>query len=103
VTSTTDFGATNDTATLDAERYLKDVAPHLAALPVDERADLLDDLAQHLREIAAEEGPPLGERLGPPEAYAAELLASAGVVAGGPPSVPLLHRVTTMVERGRRS
>jgi hypothetical protein len=95
--------ATSDTATLDAERYLKDVAPHLAALRAEERDDLLDDLAQHLREIAAEEGPPLIERLGPPEAYAAELLASAGVVTGGPPSVPLLARASRMIERGRQS
>ena len=92
-----------DTATQDAERYLKDVAPHLAALPAEERADLLDDLAQHLREIAAEEGPPLAERLGPPEAYAAELLASAGVAADGRPSVPLLARTGLLIERGRQS
>lgn len=95
--------ATSDTATRDAERYLKDVAPHLVALPAEERADLLEDLAQHLREIAAEEGPPLAERLGPPEAYAAELLASAGVVTGGRPGVPLLARASRLVERGRRS
>ena len=95
--------AISDPATLDAERYLKDVAPHLGALPADERADLLDDLAQHLREIAAEEGPPLAERLGPPEAYAAELLASAGVATDGRPSVPLLARASGMVERGRQS
>ena len=103
MSSTTDFGATGDTATLDADRYLKDVAPHLAALPAEERADLLDDLAQHLREIAAEEGPPLAERLGPPEAYAAELLASAGVATAGRPSVPLRARATNVVERGRQS
>jgi len=103
VSSTLDFGATGDTATRDAERYLKDVAPHLAALPAEERADLLDDLAQHLREIAAEEGPPLVERLGPPEAYAAELLASAGVPLGRRPGVPLLDRAARVVERGRRS
>lgn len=97
------MSTTTDTATLDAERYLKDVAPHLAALPADERADLLDDLAQHLREIAAEEGPPLAERLGPPEAYAAELLASAGVVPDGRPSAPLLARASRMIEHGRQS
>jgi hypothetical protein len=95
--------ATSDTASRDAERYLKDVAPHLAALPADERADLLEDLAQHLQEIAAEDGPPLAERLGPPEAYAAELLASAGVMAGGRPGMPLLARAGRMVERGRQS
>ncbi|HEV3365737.1 MAG TPA: hypothetical protein VG795_16665 [Acidimicrobiia bacterium] len=67
------------TATPEVDRYLKAVAPHLAALPAEERAELLDDLAQHLTEVAAEPGPPLDERLGPPAAYAAELLASAGV------------------------
>jgi hypothetical protein len=95
--------ATTDTTAQDAERYLKDVAPHLAALPAEERADLLEDLAQHLREIAAEEGPPLVERLGPPEAYAADLLASAGVATGHRPTVPLLNRLASVVEGGRRS
>jgi hypothetical protein len=69
----------------DADQYLKDVAPHLDVLPDAERVELLDDLAQHLREIAAEPGPPLRERLGPPEAYAAELLASAGVATEARP------------------
>lgn len=95
--------ATSDTATRDAERYLKDVAPHLAALPAEERADLLDDLAQHLREIAAEPGPTLSERLGSPEAYAAELLASAGVVPDGRTGRPLLGQATALIDRGRAS
>ncbi len=94
--------ATSD-ATLDAERYLKDVAPHLGGLPAEERADLLDDLAQHLREIAAEPGPPLAERLGSPEAYAAELLASAGVAADRRPGAPLVERATALVQRLRTS
>jgi len=98
-----DFGATSDTATLDAERYLKEVAPHLAALPAEERTDLLEDLAQHLREIAAEPGPPLNERLGPPEVYAAELLASAGVITEGRASPPLLSRASTVIEAVRAS
>jgi hypothetical protein len=89
--------ATSETATQDADRYLKDVAPHLAALPPDERAELLEDLAQHLREIAAEPGPPLAERLGPPEAYAAELLASAGVSTAGVPGPPLLARAGSLL------
>ncbi len=95
--------ATGQTATLDAERYLNEVAPHLAALPPEERADLLDDLAQHLREIAAEPGPPLSERLGPPQAYAAELLASAGVAAEGRQRRPLLATAAIVVERARAS
>jgi hypothetical protein len=95
--------ATSDTATLDADRYLKDVAPHLVVLPPEERADLLDDLAQHLHEIAAEPGPPLAERLGPPEAYAAELLASAGVTAADAAPPPLLARAASLLGRGRQS
>lgn len=100
-TATTD-PATSDPASLDADRYLQEVAPHLATLPAAERADLLDDLAQHLREIAAEPGPPLAERLGSPQAYAAELLASAGVAASIGPS-PLLSRAASLSRRARGS
>ena len=97
--------ATSETATREADQYLKAVAPHLAGLPADERDELLDDLAQHLREIAAEPGPPLEERLGSPQAYAAELLASAGVDATAPaaPRDPFAARVGAAVERARRS
>lgn len=94
--------ATTETA-LDAERYLKEVTPHLAALPEEERTELLEDLAQHLREIAAEDGPPLRERLGPPAAYAAELLASAGVVPQGGPQPRLLARAAAATESIRSS
>jgi uncharacterized membrane protein len=72
---------TPDMTNLEADAYLKEVTPFLAAVPAEERSELLDDLAEHLREIAAEPGPPLVERLGSPAAYAAELLASAGVTA----------------------
>ena len=92
---------TSDAVNLDVDRYLKDLAPHLAALPPEERADLLEDLAQHLREIAAEPGPPLAERLGSPEAYAAELLASAGVATTGRPRTQLLARATSLADRAR--
>jgi hypothetical protein len=87
----------------EVDRYLKEVAPHLAGLPAEERADLLDDLAQHLREIAAEPGPPLAERLGAPDAYAAELLASAGVPAAGRPRPPLLARAGSLADKARAS
>ncbi len=70
-------------AATDAERYLREVARHIGGLAPEEQAELLEDLSQHLLEIAAEPGPPLHERLGPPEAYAAELLASAGVSPQG--------------------
>jgi hypothetical protein len=50
----------------------------LADLPPSEREELLEDLDDHLAEVAAESGTPLEERLGPPEAYAAELRAAYG-------------------------
>lgn len=84
-----------DMTTLDVDRYLKEVAPHLASLSIDERTELLDDLAQHLREIAAEPGPPLAERLGSPQAYAVELLASAGVTTADGTRRPLRARAVS--------
>ncbi len=72
----------SDPAIEDADRYLKELTPYLAALPPDERADLLDDLAQHLREVAAEPGPPLAERLGSPRSYAGRA-AGVGRRRGG--------------------
>ena len=95
--------ATSETVNLEADRYLKEVAPHLAALPPDERAELLDDLAQHLLEIAAEPGPPLAERLGSPDEYAAELLSSAGVATTGSPRPRVLARAGSLAERARAS
>jgi hypothetical protein len=70
------------TANDEVARYLADVAARLDCLGPEERAELLDDLEQHLLEVAAEEGAPLHERIGPPEVYAAELLASVGVEPG---------------------
>jgi hypothetical protein len=74
--STTTVGA-------DVRDYLAAVRDHLDDLPVDERDDLLEDLEAHLLEVAAESDEPLGERLGPPDAYAADLRASAGLPPTG--------------------
>lgn len=63
----------------DAEPYVAAVRSLLWALPGDERDELLDDLSAHLAELAAEAGPPLRDRLGPPSQYAAEFVTSAGV------------------------
>jgi hypothetical protein len=68
-------------ADTEIDRYVAEVAAHLGALPEAERADLLDDLREHLAEVAAEGEGPLATRLGPPADYAAELLASAGLGA----------------------
>jgi hypothetical protein len=74
-TTTTTFTET------EIDRYVGEVAAHLGAVPERERTELLDDLRQHLAEVAAEDDGPLAARVGPPREYAAELLASAGLAS----------------------
>lgn len=59
--------------------YLAEVRTALADLPPQARDELLEDLPEHLAEVAAEGGGSLVERLGPPAAYAAELRQTAGL------------------------
>jgi hypothetical protein len=73
----------NDTIAADVARYATAVRAACADLPGPDRELLLEDLEDHLQEVAAEAGGPLSERLGRPEAYAAELRASAGLPAPG--------------------
>ena len=73
----------NDTIDGDVARYATAVRAAFADLPGPERELLLEDLEDHLQEVAAEAGGPLEERLGRPETYAAELRASAGLPAAG--------------------
>ena len=66
--------------TAEAQEYLAAVGARLADLPDDERTALLEDLALHLDALSAEDDDrPLPVRLGPPETYAAELRAAAGL------------------------
>jgi hypothetical protein len=65
------------TAPNEVEAYLAELRVHLSALPEPERTDVLADLAAHLNEVAAEADAPLASVVGPPAAYAQELLASA--------------------------
>jgi hypothetical protein len=86
-----------------AAPYLDAVAALLGGATPAERGELLDDLAAHLAELAAEPGPPLAERLGPPEAYASELVASAGLVPAPPAAGRALRdRVVAWWEQSRR-
>lgn len=62
--------------------YLAEVREALAGLSPSERDDLVEDLAAHLTEVAAEDPAPLLDRLGPPAEYAAELRAAANPAAG---------------------
>jgi hypothetical protein len=67
----------------DLEAYVERLGACFADLPAAERTELLDDVAGHLAEVAAEDGRPLADRLGPPEQYAAELRVAAGLPAPG--------------------
>ena len=63
------------------DAYVAAVRALVEDLPTGAREELLEDLAAHLAELGAETGPSLGERLGPPSAYAREFVASAGLTA----------------------
>ena len=62
----------------DVATYAAAVRSALASLPDDERASLLEDLENHLAEVAGESDLSLQERLGKPEDYAAELRSAYG-------------------------
>src|SRR2546425_12132113 len=69
--------ASND-QTSDVATYAASVRAALSDLSPEEAEVLLEDLEDHLREVATEVGGPLVERLGPPEQYAQELRAAYG-------------------------
>src|SRR6266581_674869 len=62
----------------DVASYASAVRSALAALPDVERESLLEDLEDHLAEVASESDLSLQERLGKPEDYAVELRAAYG-------------------------
>lgn len=108
----TDTGTGTGTSAVDptagpatsAERYLAEVRDHLAGLTGlsdDEHDELLDDLAAHLHEVSIDDPRPLHETLGPPDRFAAELLASAGLEERARTSAATA-RLTRWRERGRR-
>jgi hypothetical protein len=73
--------------------YAASVRAALSDLPSDEAEVLLEDLEDHLREIASESDGPLNERLGPPDQYAQELRAAYGAAHAdqGRPDPALRH------------
>ena len=75
----------------DVEAYAAVVRGALADLSTAQRELLVEDLEEHLAEIAAEVDGPLAERLGDPLTYAAELRSSAGFDALGSPRRARLH------------
>ncbi|RKR90236.1 hypothetical protein BDK92_4604 [Micromonospora pisi] len=80
--------------------YVERVRRALADLPPTDRDELLEDLPEHLAEVAAEGTGALVDRLGTPEAYAAELRAAAGLAAADQPA-NLDNRVVSAVRQVR--
>jgi hypothetical protein len=64
--------------------FAREVRAALADVPAERSAELLDDLEEHLAEVALEGDEPLATRLGPPAEYAAELRRSAGLAEDVP-------------------
>jgi hypothetical protein len=64
---------------VEVRAYARQVRAALADVPADRLTELLEDLEEHLVEVAAEGGEPLAVRLGPPAGYAAELRRAAGL------------------------
>ena len=78
----------NPTGQDEITAYLEGVREALAGLPEATCQELLEDLPEHLAEVRAEGEGTLIDRLGTPQAYAAELRATAGFVGGFPDPPP---------------
>jgi hypothetical protein len=70
---------------VEVRAYARQVRTALADVPAERLTELLEDLEEHLVEVAAEGGAPLAVRLGPPEEYAAELRRAAGLTEPAEP------------------
>ena len=88
----------NATGTDEITAYVEAVRAALAGLPETTRNELLEDLPEHLAEVAADGIGTLTDRLGPPSVYASELLASAGFVGGFPDPPPSVDRYAELRE-----
>jgi hypothetical protein len=79
----------------EVEAYLAAVRDALSDLPPAERDDLVAELEVSLLESAGESGSPTA-RLGPPEDFAAELRAAAGLHEAAPPRPPWQPRLARL-------
>jgi hypothetical protein len=70
---------TSGTVPQDVKDYLDAVRARLDDLPAEEREDLLADVEPSILDSAEESDAPMALRLGPPETFADELRAAAGL------------------------
>lgn len=83
--------SSNPAEPLDLAGYAREVRRALADLPSTRLDDLLEDLDEHLAEVAIEVDGPLETRLGSPAVYAAKLRRAAGLP--GPVEVDRTARI----------
>ncbi|HZD98449.1 MAG TPA: hypothetical protein VE132_09855 [Micromonosporaceae bacterium] len=76
--------APGGTRAAEIAAYLADVRDAMTDLDPGVRDGLLDDLPEHLAEVAAADTQPLRSRLGSPAAFAAELRSAAGLAPASP-------------------
>ena len=79
-------GSPTDSRNAEIAAYLAQVRAAMTDLDPGVRDGLLDDLPEHLAEVAAADAAPLRTRLGPPAAFAAELRSAAGLAPTPPTS-----------------
>jgi hypothetical protein len=85
----------------EVEAYVAEVRAALADLPAEVREELLEDLPEHLAEVAAEGDEPLRSRLGEPAQYAAELRATVALGQTAARRAPLQWATAVEDVRGR--
>ena len=90
----------NTTAQDEINLYVFAVRAALGDLPESLRDELLEDLPEHLAEVMADGDGSLTERLGSPEAYAADLRAIAGFVGGFPDPPSRTRRLFEVRDQG---
>jgi hypothetical protein len=76
---------TVDARAAEVADYLAGVRAALADLPPAQLEALLEDLPEHIAEVAASDPQPLADRLGSPVSFAAETRSAAGLPAAPPP------------------
>jgi hypothetical protein len=86
----------NSTTEDDITAYVGAVQAAMAGMPDPTRDELLEDLPEHLAEVKADGAGSLVDRLGTPEAYAAELRATAGFIGGFPDPPGRYERLTEL-------
>ena len=86
-------GSTQTSTDPEVTAYARQVREALADVPPARLEELLEDLEEHLVEVASETPGPLTDRLGAPATYAAELRRAAGLPDALPQPVAGADRV----------